>query len=83
MTALVCDRSFPDPLGVVSAGGQVVRFICGIDLSLARSVSFCGAVNWYLAGEVKASNNTVIPNQFSFLVWESPSNFGLSIVIHS
>ena len=39
MTALVCDRSFPDPLGVVSAGGQVVRFICGIDLSLAHSVS--------------------------------------------
>ena len=24
--------------------------------------------------EARASNNTVIPNQFAFLVWESPSN---------
>ena len=34
-------------------------------------------------GGAKASNNTVIPNQFSFLVWESPSNSGLLIVMQT
>ena len=39
----MCSRFTPGPLGFVSAGGQVVRFICGIDLSLAHSVSSVSA----------------------------------------
>ena len=31
------------------AGGQVVRQICVVVLSLTRSVSLCGSINWNLA----------------------------------
>ena len=30
------------------AGGQVVRQICVVVLSLTRSVSLCGSINWNL-----------------------------------
>ena len=33
--------------------------------------------------EFAASSERVIPNQFAFLVWESPSNSGLPIVIQT
>ena len=56
-----------------------MRKICVIVFALRRSVSFCGAVNW----EFDVSSERVIPNQFAFLVWESPSNLGQSIVIQA
>ena len=41
------------------------------------------AINWNLSREARASNNTVIPNQSAFLVWESPSNSKRHIVIQT
>ena len=39
--------------------------------------------NWNLWRKDWASNNTVIPNQSAFLVWESPSKSEQPIVIQA
>ena len=41
------------------------------------SVLFSKQTNWNLKREVRAPNNTVIPNQCALLSWESPSNLRL------
>ena len=41
------------------------------------------AANWNLWRKVRASNNTVIPNQCALLSWESPSNSRLLNVIQT
>ena len=61
------------------AGGQVVtNVVCD-----RFHPDPLGIVLWYSKLEFDASSERVIPNQFAFLVWESPSNFGLLIVMQT
>ena len=94
VTNVVCNRFHPDPLGIVlwfdklefarRAGGQVVT---GVVRNRSQPdplgiVLLCGKIG-NLKREVRAPNNTVIPNQCALLSWESPSNSRRPIVIQS